>query len=80
VSDVEPTVTESAAHAEAEGDTEEDWWMPDDLEQQCVCSNKSFDVARLTALCASCVDQSGDDTNSTFFLPLSSIIFLHDSL
>ena len=66
VSSEEPTATEAHAHAEeGDGDEEDDWWMPDDLEQQCVCTNKSFDVARLTALCASCVDQSGDDTNST---------------
>lgn len=49
----------------AEGDgQDDDWWMPDGAEQQCVCMNTSFDVARLTALCASCVDQTGDVTNS----------------
>lgn len=37
------------------------------LELQCICTNDSFDVARLTALCASCMQQNpetdddGDD-------------------
>jgi hypothetical protein len=58
------SATSSAAVAEDDGQDADDWWMPDGAEEQCVCMNTSFDVARLTALCASCVDQTGDVTNS----------------
>lgn len=35
------------------------------LERQCICTNDSFDVANRTALCAGCVDQAHNGTNST---------------
>ncbi|PHH70465.1 hypothetical protein CDD82_7094 [Ophiocordyceps australis] len=35
-----------------------------DAEEQCVCLNKSFDVPKVAALCASCIAQSGDDQNN----------------
>lgn len=69
IADASATSTGAAVGADAESDAEE-WWMPDDAEEQCVCMNDSFDVGRLTALCASCVDQTGDPTNSTFPLIL----------
>ncbi|KHN99380.1 uncharacterized protein MAM_03078 [Metarhizium album ARSEF 1941] len=30
-----------------------------DVEEQCVCANKSFDVPRVAALCASCITKTG---------------------
>lgn len=45
---------------DAMSDEEEDL-----LERQCICTNDSFDVANRTALCASCVDQDRNSTNST---------------
>ncbi|KAH6663957.1 hypothetical protein F5X68DRAFT_217958 [Plectosphaerella plurivora] len=38
-------------------------------ERLCFCQNKSFDVARVAGLCASCINQMGDDKN-----PIDSII------
>ncbi|KAI5457024.1 hypothetical protein BGZ63DRAFT_428456 [Mariannaea sp. PMI_226] len=38
--------------------------MQDKTEQNCVCLNKSFDVAKVTALCASCVAQAGFPKNN----------------
>ncbi|KAK0390099.1 hypothetical protein NLU13_3672 [Sarocladium strictum] len=63
VADASATSTRTAAGAETDAEQAE-WWMPDDAEEQCVCLNNSFDVARLTALCASCVGQTGDSTNN----------------
>jgi cobalamin biosynthesis Mg chelatase CobN len=41
-------------------DTEE----PDEaIEANCICTNKSFDVARVMGLCASCIAQNGDPIN-----------------
>lgn len=34
------------------------------VEEKCVCLNDSFDMPTLAALCASCIEQSGDDMNS----------------
>lgn len=48
------------------GNGGDDWWNSEGAEQQCVCQNKSFDVGLITALCASCVDQSGDPTDSEY--------------
>lgn len=31
------------------------------LERQCICTNDSFDVANVAALCASCLDQNLND-------------------
>ena len=55
--------------------------IPDDrtedlLELQCVCTNNSFDVNRIAALCASCMDQNtrnrgdldGQDPNHREFI------------
>ncbi|PNY26879.1 Uncharacterized protein TCAP_03187 [Tolypocladium capitatum] len=36
--------------------------MPD-AEKKCVCQNRSFNVARVAGLCASCVAQAGDQQN-----------------
>ncbi|KAH8756128.1 hypothetical protein F5883DRAFT_430155 [Diaporthe sp. PMI_573] len=33
--------------------------VEDLMKLQCICTNRSFDVAGLTALCASCIDQNG---------------------
>lgn len=30
------------------------------LQAQCICTNKSFDVSKIAALCASCMHQSAD--------------------
>lgn len=32
------------------------------LEAQCICTNKSFDVAKIAALCADCMHQSANST------------------
>ncbi|ODA82626.1 hypothetical protein RJ55_01134 [Drechmeria coniospora] len=32
-------------------------------EERCVCMNRSFDVPRVAALCASCIKQTGDEMN-----------------
>ncbi|KAF4507820.1 hypothetical protein G6O67_004281 [Ophiocordyceps sinensis] len=33
-------------------------------EEECVCSNQSFNVSEVAALCSSCIMQSGDDMNN----------------
>ena len=38
--------------------------VPMDAEEKCVCLNRSFDVARLAGLCASCIMQADDAQNS----------------
>lgn len=38
-------------------------------EEECVCSNQSFNVSEVAALCSSCIMQSGDDMNSRQPLP-----------
>jgi hypothetical protein len=38
------------------GQSEDRW--EDLLEAQCVCTNDSFDVARISGLCASCIQQN----------------------
>ncbi|KAH7376712.1 hypothetical protein B0T11DRAFT_23605 [Plectosphaerella cucumerina] len=38
-------------------------------ERLCFCQNKSFDIARVAGLCASCINQMGDDKN-----PIDSIL------
>lgn len=35
------------------------------VEAQCICSNKSFNVASVAALCASCIAQNGKTTDGT---------------
>jgi hypothetical protein len=36
----------------------------DIAEEQCVCLNTSFDVAQVAALCASCIESTGDLNNN----------------
>ena len=38
--------------------------MAMDAEEKCVCLNRSFDVARISGLCASCIMQANDVQNS----------------
>lgn len=41
------------------------------IEANCICTNKSFDVAGVMALCASCISQNGKTTDGeTLFNPL----------
>ncbi|KAL7918387.1 hypothetical protein ACQKWADRAFT_330851 [Trichoderma austrokoningii] len=39
------------------------WGMTENAEEQCVCSNESFNVAEITGLCASCVSMVADAQN-----------------
>ncbi|PHH59820.1 hypothetical protein CDD81_2456 [Ophiocordyceps australis] len=55
--------TPSAAPPKAPADGKADTTQLD-AEEQCVCLNKSFDVPKVAALCASCIAQSGDDENN----------------
>jgi hypothetical protein len=43
------------------------WGMMENAEEQCVCSNESFNVAELTGLCASCVNMIADSQNGRWF-------------
>lgn len=43
----------------AEGDSDEA------IEAECICKNKSFDVANIMALCASCITQNGHKKKGT---------------
>ncbi|KAF1976740.1 hypothetical protein BU23DRAFT_432500, partial [Bimuria novae-zelandiae CBS 107.79] len=54
--DVDPGAREN----DDEKNGEDNGAEPDEaVESQCVCSNKSFDVASIAALCASCIQQNG---------------------
>lgn len=39
------------------------WGMTENAEEQCVCSNESFNVAEITGLCASCINMIADSQN-----------------
>lgn len=39
------------------------WGMAENAQEQCVCSNESFNVAEITGLCASCVNMIADSQN-----------------
>ncbi|EHK44856.1 hypothetical protein TRIATDRAFT_318430 [Trichoderma atroviride IMI 206040] len=39
------------------------WGMTENAEEQCVCSNESFNVAEITGLCASCVNMIANSQN-----------------
>ncbi|KAL6907246.1 hypothetical protein GGI43DRAFT_420964 [Trichoderma evansii] len=39
------------------------WGMTENAEEQCVCSNKSFNVAEIAGLCASCISMVADAQN-----------------
>ncbi|KAL1872008.1 hypothetical protein VTK73DRAFT_1752 [Phialemonium thermophilum] len=63
-------------------DTDDDQ-VPDDhtedlLEAQCICTNRSFDVARLAALCASCIDQNSSDADRLDNMDVLTTIFKPD--
>lgn len=46
------------------------WGVAENAEEQCVCSNESFNVAEITGLCASCVSMVANAQNgeSGYFL------------
>lgn len=39
------------------------WGMTENAEEQCVCSNESFNVAEITGLCASCINMIANSQN-----------------
>lgn len=49
------------------------WGVTENAEEQCVCSNESFNVAEITGLCASCVNMVANSQNGGLisFKPLS---------
>lgn len=50
------------------------------IEATCICSNKSFNVASIAALCASCISQNGATTDGMcllLFFPRTPLITLH---
>jgi hypothetical protein len=54
---------EEAGGDEAKPDGGNDAVEIDDIiESQCICTNKSFDVARIAGLCASCIQENGNGT------------------
>lgn len=44
---------------------QDQWKMPQDSEQQCVCQNQSFDVPQVAALCSSCIAMANNEQNGT---------------
>ncbi|KAH7364050.1 hypothetical protein BKA65DRAFT_490304 [Rhexocercosporidium sp. MPI-PUGE-AT-0058] len=51
----------------------------DAIEATCICSNTSFNVASIAALCASCISQNGATTDGTcllLFFPRTLLIKL----
>ncbi|KAH8688287.1 hypothetical protein BGZ61DRAFT_494410 [Ilyonectria robusta] len=72
-----PPVSNSMSDEAAESSTTSSWNWDDDIqepkgqlytqgnaEKDCVCLNESFDVAKITALCASCIAQAGFPDNN----------------
>lgn len=52
----------------------------DAIEATCICSNKSFNVASIAALCASCISQNGATTDGMcilLFFPRTLLITLY---
>ncbi|EJP66033.1 uncharacterized protein BBA_05004 [Beauveria bassiana ARSEF 2860] len=47
----------------AQPDKNEDGWTMKDGEEECVCENKSFNVARVAALCSSCIATASEQQN-----------------
>ncbi|KAM3443790.1 hypothetical protein MY4824_000238 [Beauveria thailandica] len=47
----------------AKPDKNENGWMMRDGEEECVCENKSFNVARVAALCSSCIATASEQQN-----------------
>ncbi|KAM3502746.1 hypothetical protein MY11210_008973 [Beauveria gryllotalpidicola] len=47
----------------AKPDKNEDGWVMEDGEEECVCENKSFNVARVAALCSSCIATASEQQN-----------------
>ncbi|KAF2271509.1 uncharacterized protein EI97DRAFT_364670, partial [Westerdykella ornata] len=58
--DIDPDKSEDNA---AENSNDNDGAESDEpIEAQCICSNKSFNVASIAALCASCIQLNGNRT------------------
>lgn len=53
-------VRELTAICDVDGNRVSDDRTEDLLEAQCICTNDSFDVAKITALCASCIKDNAD--------------------
>lgn len=43
------------------------WGITENAEEQCVCSNESFNVAEIAGLCASCVSMVADAQNGEWY-------------
>lgn len=68
-----PTTTTTTTSSAGWGDDQQtgQLYSHKDPEQECVCNNKSFDVAKIAALCHDCIVVDGHKQNSELCLHLS---------
>jgi len=66
--DVNPE-SDTARLRRRDADNRDDDESDEPIEAQCICSNTSFDVRSVAALCAACISQNGKNTDGKKHLP-----------